>query len=149
MPRPDTSAPFNILFLCTGNSARSQMAEAFLRRYAGDRFEVFSAGIEPHGIHPLTIQVMDEIGINLDGHRSKSLDEFLGKLSVRYAISVCEKAEKECPRLWPFAINVLHWQFVDPALATSSDEQQLTNFREVRDAINARIQYWLQHEAID
>src|SRR5207342_1749488 len=85
VPSPGTGAArARVLFLCTGNSARSQMAEALLRRHAGDRFEVYSAGLEPKGIHPLTIRVMNEIGIPLEGHRSKSIDEFLGKVSVRY-----------------------------------------------------------------
>jgi arsenate reductase len=135
-----------VLFLCTGNSARSQMAEALLRRHAGDRFEVYSAGIEPKGIHPLTVQVMNEIGIPLEGHRSKSVDEFLGKVSVRYAIIVCESAERECPRLYPFAVNRLSWHFADPAAAQGSLEEQLSCFRDIRDQIDRRIQDWLRIE---
>lgn len=132
-----------VLFLCTGNSARSQMAEALLRHHAGDQFEVHSAGLNPKEIHPFTIQVMEEMGISLAGHRSKSVDEYLGKLPVRYAITVCENAERECPRLWPFAMNHLSWRFADPASANASNEDQLVCFRQTRDAIHKQIQQWL------
>lgn len=135
-----------VLFLCTGNSARSQMAEALLRHHAGDRFEVHSAGIDPQGINPLTIRVMEEIGIPLSGHRSKSIDEFLGKISIRHAIIVCESAERSCPRLYPFAVNRLSWHFPDPAAATGSVEERLASFRSIRDQIDRRIQDWLRLE---
>lgn len=132
-----------VLFLCTANSARSQMAEALLRRRAGDRFEVRSAGLEPNGIHPLTHRVMSEIGISLDGHRSKPLSEFLGKVSVHYVIFVCENAERACPRIWPFAIRTACWPFPDPAAAAESEDEPIESFRRVRDAIDARIEDWL------
>jgi arsenate reductase len=135
-----------VLFLCTGNSARSQMAEAFLRHYAGERFEVCSAGLEPRGVHPLAIRVMSEIGIDLSGHRSKPLSEFLGKISVRYAIIVCEQAERSCPRIWPFTLQRLFWPFEDPAAGRGPDEQKLKCFRAVRDRIEERIQRWLTEE---
>lgn len=89
----------HVIFVCTGNSARSQMSEAFLRKYGGERFVAHSAGMEPKEINPLTVRVMDEVGISLEGHRSKSTKEFLGRMPIRYAIMVCEQAEKECPRL--------------------------------------------------
>lgn len=132
-----------VLFLCTGNSARSQMAEAFLRKYAGDRYEAISAGVEPKGINPLTVKVMNEVGISLDGHRSKSLDEYLGKVQVLYAITVCEKAEKACPAVWPFTFNRLFWPFDDPAACEGSEEVRLTKFREVRDQIESKIREWV------
>ena len=132
-----------VLFLCTGNSARSQMAEAFLRKSAGDRYEVMSAGTEPKGINPLTIRVMEEIGISMDGHRSKSLDEYLGKVQVLYAITVCDRAEKACPGVWPFTLNRLFWPFDDPAAYEGTEEDQLKKFREVRDQIEAKIKEWL------
>ena len=122
------------------------MAEALLRHHAGDRFDVYSAGIEPKGIHPLTIRVMDEMGITVEGHRSKSIDEFLGKVSVRFAIIVCESAEKACPRLFPFAVNKLSWHFPDPAAASGTDKEKLDAFRKVRDEIDRRIQDWLRIE---
>ena len=132
-----------VLFLCTGNSARSQMAEAFLRKHAGNRYEVLSAGTEPKGINPLTVRVMNEIGIGLGGHRSKSLDEYLGRVPVRYAITVCEQAEKACPAVWPFTPNRLFWPFDDPAAYEGPEETQLQKFREVRDQIEAKIKEWI------
>jgi arsenate reductase len=90
-----------VLFLCTGNSARSQMAEAFLRRYAGEHFEVFSAGLEPKKINPLTIQVMAEIGFYISNQTSKSVTDFLGKVFIQRLITECDQAEKNCPTAWP------------------------------------------------
>ena len=89
-----------VIFLCTGNSARSQMAEAFLREYAGDQFEAHSAGLDPQGINPFTIRVMDEVGINLEGQGSKSVSEYLGKTHFPYVITVCGHAEANCPRIF-------------------------------------------------
>jgi arsenate reductase (thioredoxin) len=132
-----------VLFLCTGNSARSQMAEAFLRKYAGDRFEVVSAGTEPKGINPLTARVMDEIGISLAGHRSKSLDEYLGRVRITYAITVCGQADQSCPSVGPFFQERLFWPFDDPAVCNGPEEARLQKFREVRDQIAAKIQEWL------
>jgi len=132
-----------VLFLCTGNSARSQMAEAFLRHYAGDHFEVHSAGLEPCGIHPLTTQVMNEVGISLADHRSKPLAEFLGRLSVRFVIIVCDQAEQQCPKLWPFALERLFWPFENPAAFEGTDLERLEKFREVRDQIQSRVERWL------
>ena len=86
-----------VLFLCTGNSVRSQMAEAFLRDYGGDKFEAYSAGHEPQGINPLTIEVMEEVGIGLNNRWSKSLDEYIGKVHCDYLISVCADADRKCP----------------------------------------------------
>lgn len=137
-----------VLFLCTGNSARSQMAEAFFKKYAGDRLEIHSAGLEPRSIHPLTIQVMNEVGISLDGHRSKAVGEFLGKLSVRYAIVVCERAEQACPKLWPFTKQRLFWPFEDPAALAGSESERLAKFREVRDQIDEKIKCWLSTESL-
>jgi len=132
-----------VLFLCTGNSARSQMAEAFLRRYAGDLFDVQSAGLEPKPINPLTVEAMKEIGVDISQQRSKDTAEFLGKVSVRYAIFVCANAEANCPRLWPFTGNRLYWPFEDPAAATGTYEERLQVFRDVRNQIDARIIAWL------
>jgi protein-tyrosine-phosphatase len=96
MAEENTRKPV-VLFLCTGNSARSQMAEAFLKKYASDRFEVLSAGMDPVGIHPLTIRVMNEVGIDMSGQYSKGVSQFLGKQVVHCAIFVCDRAEKSCP----------------------------------------------------
>lgn len=136
----------HVLFLCTGNSARSQMAEAFLRFLGSDRFEVHSAGLEPKGINPLAVKVMEEKGISMKGHFPKSLSDFLGKVPVKYAIIVCDRAERECPRLWPFGASVLSWPFEDPAAIGGSNEVRLEKFREVRDQVEKRIRQWLAEE---
>jgi arsenate reductase len=134
----------NVLFLCTGNTARSQMAEAFLKKYAGDRFEVFSAGYQPQEINPLTRKVMEEKGFDLSGHYSKGPGEFLGKKTIRYLIIVCGNAEKTCPRTFPGVLFRLFWPFDDPAATTGSDAEKLEKFRQVRDQIDQRIQSWLR-----
>ncbi|HTP03087.1 MAG TPA: arsenate reductase ArsC [Anaerolineales bacterium] len=132
-----------ILFLCTGNSARSQMAEAFLRIHGGDRFEAFSAGLEPKSINPLTVRVMQEAGVDISGQRSKGVKEYLGNGLFQSLITLCDDAEKNCPTIWP-GVNVrMHWVFDDPAAATGTDEEKLAKFREVRDAIEQRIEEWL------
>ncbi len=131
-----------VLFLCTGNSARSQMAEAFLRAQAGDRFDVYSAGLDPKGIHPLTIKVMREKGISLENHTSKSLEEYKGKINFDWLITVCDNADKNCP-FFPGIGSRLHWPFEDPATASGSEEEKLAKFRLVRDAIEGKIKEWL------
>lgn len=132
-----------VLFLCTGNSARSQMAEAFLRNYAGDRFEAYSAGLEPRGISPYTVRVMEEIGLSLDGHRSKPLTDYMGQMHFGYMITVCGDADAKCPSVFPGMGRRLHWAFEDPAAFVGSEDDTLTKFREVRDQIAQRIQGWL------
>ena len=137
-----------VLFLCTGNSARSQMAEAFLRKYGGERFEAFSAGLEPKAINPLTIQVMSEAGIDVSGQRSKGINEFLGKVLFQYLITVCDDAEKNCPTVWPGVNQRLHWSFEDPAKFEGTDEQKLAKFRQVRDLIDTKVKAWLVEQNI-
>jgi arsenate reductase len=132
-----------VLFLCTGNSARSQMAEALLRHHAGDQFEVYSAGLEPKDIHPNTEKVMQEIGIPLTGHYSKNVREYMGKLHFGYLITVCANAEEKCPTTFPGVGRRLHWAFDDPAAFEGTDEEKLRKFREVRDQIDERIRAWL------
>jgi arsenate reductase (thioredoxin) len=132
-----------VLFLCTGNSCRSQMAEAYLRHEAGDRFEACSAGLEPKPVNPLTLQVLEEAGISTEGLRSKSTTEFLGRVSIRYAIFVCDKAQQSCPRIYPFALQCLYWPFDDPAAFEGTPEARLAKFREVRDQIHDQITLWL------
>jgi arsenate reductase len=131
-----------VLFLCTGNSARSQMAEAFLRMHASDRFEVFSAGLEPKGIHPLTMRVMQEKGISLEGQTSKPLSEYMGKVNFDWLITVCDNADKNCPFFRGIGSR-LHWPFEDPAALVGSEEKKLIKFRLVRDAIELKISNWL------
>ncbi len=132
-----------VLFLCTGNSARSQMAEAFLRKYAGGTFEAYSAGLEPKEINPLTVKVMKEVGLDLSEQRSKSVNEFLGKVHFEYLITVCDDADKNCPTIWPGVNQRLHWSFEDPARFEGTAEQKLAKFREVRDLIDRHLQAWL------
>ena len=130
-----------VLILCTGNSARSQMAEGLLRHLAGERVDVFSAGIKPSVVNPLAIRVMDERGIDIRHHRSKPLSEFLQQ-SFDYVITVCDNAAESCP-VFPGRAQRLHWSFPDPALVEGDEHNKLRAFREVRDAIDARLQEWL------
>jgi arsenate reductase len=135
-----------VLFLCTGNSARSQMAEAFLRGYAGKRFEAHSAGLRPKGINPYTVRVMEEIGLSLVGHRSKALSEYMGQVHFGYMITVCADAEEKCPSVFPGMGQRLHWGFEDPAAFVGSEQETLSRFREVRDQIDERIKEWLTQQ---
>ena len=137
-----------LIFLCTGNSARSQMAEAFMRKYASDHYEVYSAGLEPKPINPLTVQVMQEIGMYISAQRSKSLNEYLGRLLFEYLITVCDDAEQNCPTIMVGVRNRLHWSFEDPARFVGTDEQKLAKFRHVRDLIDVRIKGWLAGQKI-
>ncbi len=137
--------PIKVLFLCTGNSCRSQMAEAWLRELGGDQFTVYSAGLEPHGVNPNTITVMEELGIDMSGHRSKQLDEYIGKIDFDYLITVCSNAEERCP-YFPGMGTRMHWPFQDPAAFEGSEEEKLDFFREVRDQIKEKIQSWLDEE---
>ena len=135
----------NVLFLCIGNSVRSQMAEAFLRKYAGDKFEAYSAGIRPIGIIPNTRRVMEEIGISLEGHHSTHVDEYIGKIDFAYLITVCANAENQCP-VFPGSGKRIHWDLEDPAAQKRTEEEKLQKFREVRDQIDNRIKEWLSKQ---
>lgn len=130
-----------VLFLCTHNSARSQMAEGFLRHLAGDRFEVASAGTEAKGVNPLAVRAMGEVGIDLAGHTSKTLDRFLGQ-PWDFVITVCDQASEACP-VFPAGAMRLHWSFDDPSGASGSNAERLVVFRRVRDEIKSRIAAWL------
>jgi len=134
-----------VLFLCTGNSCRSQMAEAWLRELGGDRFEVYSAGLEPHGVNPYTIQVMEETGYDMDGHRSKHLDEYKGKVEFNFLITVCGNADERCP-FFPGMGTRLHWPFEDPAAFKGPEDVKIEQFRKIRDQIKNKIQSWLEEE---
>lgn len=137
-----------VLFLCTGNSARSQMAEAFLRKYGGEKYEAHSAGLEPKELHPLTIQVMNEIGMDISGQHSKGVGEYLGKILFQYLITVCDDADKNCPTTWPGISNRMHWSFEDPAAFEGSEEEKLAKFRQIRDQIEEKIKSWLKEESL-
>jgi arsenate reductase len=136
-----------VLFLCTGNSARSQMAEAFLRKYGGLQFEPHSAGLEPKDLNPLTIQVMNEIGIDVSHQKSKGVERYLGKVLFQYLITVCDDADKNCPTVWPGVSKRMHWSFQDPASAEGTEEEKLAKFREVRDLIEKRIKEWVAEQS--
>lgn len=131
------SEPIRVLFVCTGNSARSIMAEALLRRHGGGRFEVFSAGTEPRGVNPLTLRVLGEAGIDASPVRSKSVSEFAGQ-RFDYVITVCDQARQACP-VFPGSGLSLHWGYEDPAEATGTDEERLVVFRRVFTALGERI----------
>lgn len=137
-----------ILFLCTGNSARSQMAEAFLRRMGKGQFEAFSAGLEPKGLNPFTVRVMEEIGFDMSGHRSKGVNEYLDKQHFQYLITVCDDAEKKCPSVWPGVNHRLHWSFEDPAAFEGSEEEKLAKFRQVRVQIQEKVRAWLNEMGV-
>ena len=130
-----------VLILCTGNSARSQMAEGLLRHEAGDRFEVYSAGTRPSAVRPEAIAVMNEIFIDISGHRSKPVEEFAGQ-ELDYVITVCDNARESCP-VFPAKTLRMHWPFEDPAIVEGSDAERKAAFRKVRDQIHGRIMVFL------
>ena len=137
-----------VLFLCTGNSARSQMAEAFLRKYAGDTFEAHSAGLEPKGVNPLTVKVMDEVGIDVSTQTSKGIETYLGKMLFQYLITVCDDADKNCPTIWPGVNTKMHWSFEGPARFQGTEEERLAKFREVRDLIKKKLREWVAEQNV-
>ncbi|NBB82198.1 MAG: arsenate reductase ArsC [Alphaproteobacteria bacterium] len=132
-----------VLFLCTANSARSQMAQALLRHKAGDRFEAHSAGVEPGAINPFARRAVEELGIDMAGQRAKGLETYLGRERFHYLIIVCDRAADRCPTTWPGLHEKLVWPFDDPAAVTGSNEQKLAAFRGVRDQIGSALDEWL------
>jgi arsenate reductase len=126
-----------VLILCTGNSARSQMAEGLLRHDGGGRFEVFSAGVSPSHVRPEAVEAMREAGIDISGQRSKPIEEFAGQ-EFDYDIPLCDNARERCP-IFPAAARRVHWSFDDPAEAAGDHEARLAVFRRVRDEIRARL----------
>jgi arsenate reductase len=130
-----------VLFLCTGNSCRSQMAEGWLRHLAGGRFDVSSAGTKPVGLNPGAVEAMQESGVDISTHRSKHLNEFAG-VRFDYVITVCDRARETCP-IFLGARTVLHWSFDDPASATGTDNERREVFRRVRDEIAGQIRRFL------
>jgi arsenate reductase len=139
MADPSRSGPARqrVLFICTHNSARSQMAEGFLRHLGGGRFDVASAGTDARGVRPEAVAVMAERGIDISGHTSKTLDRYLGDRWDR-VITVCDDAAEACP-VFPGTGERFHWGFRDPSAVTGTDEERLAAFREVRDQIEARV----------
>ena len=138
-----------ILFLCTGNSARSQMAEAFLRAHTGEYFEVHSAGLEPKGyILPEVLEVMKERGLEMRGQTSKGVEEYLGKTVFTHTITVCGDAEENCPAIFLNMGKHGHWPFGDPAKFQGNDSERLAFTRKIRDEIDSRIRQWLADQNI-
>jgi arsenate reductase (thioredoxin) len=135
-----------VLFLCTRNSARSQMAEAFLGEHGGDRFEAYSAGCEvADEIHPYATEVIQEVGIDISDQYPKGLRTYMGKMGFNYSIIVCARAETNCPKTFPGVGTRLVWIFDDPRGEDIPKEERLEKFREVRDRIEQRILDWLEH----
>ena len=132
-----------VLFLCTGNSARSQMAESILRNLADDIYEAHSAGLDVKEIHPLTLKVLEEIGIDVEGLYAKPLTLYLGKVPFHYVITVCDQADKNCPTIFPGMGERMHWSFEDPAAFEGNDEEKLKVFRTIRDQIMNRIKEFI------
>ncbi|HSE59805.1 MAG TPA: arsenate reductase ArsC [Nitrospiraceae bacterium] len=131
-----------VLFLCTGNSARSQMAEGWLRHLAGDRYEAASAGTEPVGLNPLAAEAMKEAGVDIASHRSKRLDEYVGQ-QFDHVITVCDRAKQTCP-LFHGALHTHHWSFEDPAAAQGTHAKRLDAFRTIRDQIRLHVVAFLK-----
>lgn len=125
----------NILILCTGNSCRSQLAEGYLRHFAGDKARIYSAGIETHGVNPRAIDVMAEIGIDISAHTSNNVDEYAG-IKFDYLITVCDHANEVCP-YFPGQVERFHYNFPDPAKAAGTEEEIMQEFRKVRDRIKS------------
>ena len=130
-----------VLILCTGNSARSQMAEGLFRHEAGDQYEVYSAGTKPTQVRPEAIAVMDEIFIDISGYRSKSVDEFSGQ-EFDFIVTVCDNAKESCP-VFPGKTQRLHWSLEDPAAVQGSEDMRTAAFRKVRDQLHRRINVFL------
>jgi arsenate reductase len=138
-----------VLIVCTGNSARSQMAEALLRAKAGDKFDARSAGSDPAPrVNPLAVEAMREIGIDISAARPKDMGEFLGKLPVRHLITVCHDADGKCPSVWPGATSRVHWPIEDPARFRGDAEAALEKFRDARDELSRRLDQWLAEHKV-
>jgi len=142
-----SSVKTRVLFLCTGNSCRSQMAEGFLRHMAGDKFEAFSAGVAPIQVNPLSIKAMEEIGVDISRQKSKPVIEFRGQ-SFDYVITVCDKARQACP-VFPGRQERIHWDLPDPAEAKGGEKQKFEAFRKVRNQIREKVEKFIRREAED
>ena len=134
-----------VLFVCTHNSARSQMAEAFLNKIAGDRFEAHSAGLEPGKLNPLAVEVMKEAGIDISKNRTKSVYDMYKRGELfRYVITVCDESEaQKCP-IFPSALETIHWGFEDPAELKGHHEENINKIREIRDRIKAKVEEFVK-----
>lgn len=137
-----------VLFLGVGNSIRTQMAEAILRHKAGDRFRIFSAGLVPQEVHPMTLRVLDEIGIDISLLKPKGLHSFLGRTTVDTAIILSQPQEPDSPSIYPFAVRVLQWPFENPSVIKGDEGETLDAFRRVRNRIDNKIRNWLETEIL-
>ena len=136
-----------VLILCTGNSARSQMAEGLLRAKAAHLYEVVSAGTEPAArVNPLAIEAMREIGIDISAARPKDVWQFLGTIPVRHLVIVCHDADGRCPSVWPGALSRVHWPIEDPAAFHGDHASSLAKFRDVRDDLSQRLDDWIEDQ---
>jgi arsenate reductase (thioredoxin) len=139
-----------VLFVCIHNSARSQMAEAFLKSLAGDRFEAYSAGIEPGVLNPLVVEVMREMGIDISNNKTKSVFDFYKKGEMfSYVVTVCDTASAEMCPIFPGVTKRIHWSFSDPSSFVGTHEEKLEQVRAVRDAIEAKVKTWLKETACE
>lgn len=134
-----------VLFICSGNTARSQMAQAMLEKYGEGRFDVMSAGLEPGVVNPLTVRALQEKGFSTDHLEAKGTTPLLGQ-HFTYVVTVCDRAEKNCP-IFPFAVKRESWPFDDPAAAEGTDEERLAVFRRVRDQIEDKVRSWVDTQA--
>ena len=134
--------PLRVLFLCTHNSSRSQMAEGLLRAQGGAAFAVFSAGTQPRSVHPLAIRAMRELGIDISGHTAKGIDTFESQPPMELVITVCDEAQEACP-VFPRARKQVHWSFPDPSRVIGTEEERLAAFRHIRDLIALKIDQFL------
>ncbi|HYL44189.1 MAG TPA: arsenate reductase ArsC [Ktedonobacteraceae bacterium] len=138
--------PLRVLFLCTHNSSRSQMAEGLLRARGGPAFEVFSAGTQPRSVHPLAIKVMREIGIDISDQTAKGIEVFATEPPMDLVVTVCDEAQEACP-FFPNARSQVHWGFPDPSRVTGTEEERLAAFRHIRDLIAAKITQFLGYNS--
>jgi arsenate reductase (thioredoxin) len=138
-------SPLRVLFLCTHNSSRSQMAEGLLRTRGGSTFEVFSAGTEPRTVHPLAISVMQEISIDISDQTAKGIEAFATEPSMDLVVTVCHEAQETCP-FFPNARRQVHWGFPDPSRVTGTEQERLAAFRHIRDLIAAKIDQFLERK---
>jgi arsenate reductase (thioredoxin) len=137
--------PMRVLFLCTHNSSRSQMAEGFLSARGGPAFAVFSAGTQPHTVHPLAIKVMQEVGIDISTHTAKGIDAFMTEAPMDLVVTVCHESQETCP-YFPNARKQVHWGFPDPSRVTGTEEERLAAFRHIRDLIAVKIDQFLDRK---
>ncbi|MEM6332119.1 MAG: arsenate reductase ArsC [Planctomycetota bacterium] len=133
-----------VMFVCTHNSSRSQMAEGMLRHHAGDKFEVYSSGVEPGKLRDEAVAAMQDLGVDISSHRAEGIDAYMGKVDVDYLITVCSGAEQSCPAAWPGVKARFFWDLPDPSVAEGDFAARVARYIEVRDMIKTRMDAWLE-----